>query len=189
MRGSAVAIPERECSVAVTQARQLAEIGERAHLQPSNGRATPLGGTAACTAIRAAAGTPDQPPAQGPSAGLPAQPASALESPEQAYTFGEPQNREQQPPGQPVSAAARPTTPLQPPRMRPTHFLSLRVPHHAPALAAIAAVQRALVAHSPGLQPCLLEPVTAHVTLCTMCLTDAERLQASPHIQLVGSRA
>ncbi len=54
----------------------------------------------------------------------------------------------------------------------PTHFLAMQVSTPC-ALHALERVQACLLKHSPGLYGSLVDPASAHLTLCVMTLPDA----------------
>ncbi len=54
----------------------------------------------------------------------------------------------------------------------PTHFLAMQVSTPC-ALRALERVQACLLKHSPGLYGSLVDPASAHLTLCVMTLPDA----------------
>lgn len=70
---------------------------------------------------------------------------------------------------------------------RPTHFLAMRVSSSERVISCIQQVQTALVEQSPQLKHCLLEPITAHMTLLVMCLAGEQQLQAAKDcLRLLG---
>lgn len=60
--------------------------------------------------------------------------------------------------------------------MSPTHFLALQVSQSASAIRALEHVQRYLVEHTPALRDAVVDPASAHLTLCVAALRDADEV-------------
>ena len=69
--------------------------------------------------------------------------------------------------------------------MSPTHFLALQVSQSASAVRALEHVQRYLVEHTPALRDAIVDPASAHLTLCVAALREAnEVLHNLPNFQV-----
>lgn len=60
--------------------------------------------------------------------------------------------------------------------MSPTHFLALQVSQSASAVRALERVQRYLVEHTPALRDAVVDPASAHLTLCVAALREADEV-------------